>query len=373
MLDVKTIAFHLPQFHPIDENNGWWGNGFTDWTNATKAMPLFSGHYQPHLPADLGFYDLRLPEARAAQAELASEYGIHGFCYYHYWFNGRRLLERPVDEILTSGEPVFPFCFCWANENWSRRWDGREHEILIEQNYSAEDDINHIRSLIPAFADSRYIRIGGKPLFLVYRSTALPDPRATTDRWRREVDRAGLPGLYLIRVESHGEQIDPIEHGFDAGLEFQPFSAAFWAARLHRFKWWHRRTLGTRQQLFQKNSVLSYPKLVKAAIELPKPRYPWIRSACPSWDNTARRKEGGVIIHGSTPELFETWVRALTMQIKSTQYQNGVERLLFINAWNEWAEGNHLEPCQRWGRAYLEALRRAINTSTPPEAQLARC
>ena len=174
--DVLAIAFHLPQFHPIAENDEWWGKGFTEWTNVVKAAPRFPGHYQPHLPADLGFYDLRLPETRAAQAELAASYGIHGFCYYHYWFHGRQVLERPVNEIWKSGEPDFPFCLCWANEHWSRRWDGSNNEVLLEQRYSASDDLAHIRALIPIFLDRRYVRVMDRPFFAVYRASELPDP-----------------------------------------------------------------------------------------------------------------------------------------------------------------------------------------------------
>ncbi|HWE03325.1 MAG TPA: glycoside hydrolase family 99-like domain-containing protein [Tepidisphaeraceae bacterium] len=358
----RLIAFYLPQYYPIPENDTWWGKGFTEWTNVVKAGPVFAGHYQPHLPADLGFYDLRLAEARAAQCELAREHGIHGFCYYHYWFSGRRLLERPVNEMLASREPDFPFCLCWANESWTRRWDGRNQEILLEQRYAAEDDVAHIRSLIPAFEDARYIRVDGKPLFLVYHSTEMPDSRATTYRWRREAERAGLPGLYLVRVESFEEQLEPQERGFDAGLEFQPFGGAMAAARLHRFKWWQRQKLRTRSAVFNEHSVYSYAELVNAACQLPEPAYPWIRSVCPSWDNTARRKKGGVIFHGSTPDLFEKWVAAIVGRI-SRQENNpgGSKPILFVNAWNEWAEGNHLEPCQRWGRDYLEAIKRAIS------------
>jgi lipopolysaccharide biosynthesis protein len=214
---VRAIAFHLPQFHPIPENDEWWGKGFTEWKNVASAAPLFSGHYQPHLPADLGFYDLRLPDARAAQAELAAEYGIYGFCYYHYWFNGRQVLERPVNEILASGEPEFPFCLCWANENWTRRWDGLIDEILLEQRYTPADDLAYIRTLMPFFLDQRYIRVMDRP-FAVYRASKLPDPQKTTDLWRREAYREGLKGLFLVSVESYSELGDPRDIGFDCAF-----------------------------------------------------------------------------------------------------------------------------------------------------------
>ena len=173
--ELRFLAFYLPQFHPIPENDEWWGPGFTDWTNVVRARPLVRGHYQPHVPADLGFYDLRLAEARAAQAAMAAEYGIDGFCYYHYWFDGRRLLERPFDEVLRSGQPDFPFCLCWANENWTRRWSGRDGEVLVRQTYSERDDLTHIRWLAEAFSDPRYLRIRGRPVFLVYRAASIPD------------------------------------------------------------------------------------------------------------------------------------------------------------------------------------------------------
>src|SRR5881275_2844289 len=181
---VRTIAFYLPQYHPIPENDAWWGKGFTEWTNVAKARPLFRGHYQPHLPADLGFYDLRLPEVRAAQAVLAREYGIDGFCYYHYWFSGKRLLNRPFDEVLTSGEPDFPFCLCWANENWTRRWDGKDADILLSQSHTPEDDLAFIQHIEPMLLTKNYIRIAGKPMVLVYRPSLFPDAAATADRWR---------------------------------------------------------------------------------------------------------------------------------------------------------------------------------------------
>src|SRR5262245_46650535 len=219
----RLLAFYLPQYHPIPENDRWWGAGFTEWTNVAKARPRFKGHYQPHLPADLGFYDLRLPEVRMAQAEMARSHGIDGFCYYYYWFSGKRLLERPLNEVLRSGEPDFPFCVCWANENWTRRWDGRDHEMLIAQTYSRTDDLRFIRSLLPALADPRYIKVHGKPLLLVYRVDHLPDPAATADLWREEAVKMGLPGLFLCTVACRATlDLPPSSIGFDAAVEFQP-------------------------------------------------------------------------------------------------------------------------------------------------------
>ncbi|WP_082326023.1 glycoside hydrolase family 99-like domain-containing protein [Synechococcus sp. GFB01] len=221
---MRAICLYLPQFHPIAENDKWWGAGFTEWRNVTRAKPLFPGHYQPHHPADLGYYDLRLAEVRQHQADLARQYGIDGFCYYHYWFTGKQLLERPVSEILRTGQPDFPFCLCWANENWTRRWDGQDQEVLIGQQYSPADDQNHIQALLPYFHDPRYIRIHNKPLFLVYRSSELPDPRATTALWRDQAQANGLEGLYLVKVESFPVERarHPEPDGFDAALDFQP-------------------------------------------------------------------------------------------------------------------------------------------------------
>ena len=220
---MRPIAIHLPQFHPFPENDEWWGKGFTEWTNVTNAKPLFPGHYQPHLPADLGFYDLRLEESRIAQAELAKEYGIYGFCYYHYWFNGKRLMNRPLDEILKSKKPDFPFMLCWANENWTRRWDGKEEEILIHQNYSEEDDLAHIRFLCETFfSDHRYIKIEGKPFISIYKPYLLPDLKKTLESWRREAMKAGFPGLVIAFMNQTGNFIDTTDAGFDYAIDFQP-------------------------------------------------------------------------------------------------------------------------------------------------------
>ena len=365
---VLAIAFHLPQFHPIAENDEWWGKGFTEWTNVVKATPRFPGHYQPHLPADLGFYDLRLPEARAAQAELAASYGIHGFCYYHYWFNGRQVLERPVNEILKSGEPNFPFCLCWANEPWSRRWDGSNTEVLLEQRYSPSDDLAHIRALIPFFLDPRYIRVMNRPFLAVYRASELPDPQRTADLWRREVERAGLKGIFLVRVESHNESGDSRNIGFDSSLEFEPRWSALGRFQIFRRKWWHRHKLGTGEPVFRDNVVFKYEDLVRRALTEPFPAYPRIPCVCPGWDNSPRRKTGAVIFLDSTPGLYEGWLREIVnRQAARTRVEgnSGIspESLIFINAWNEWAEGNHLEPCQKWGGAYLEATRRALGAN----------
>lgn len=374
---VLAIAFHLPQFHPIPENDEWWGKGFTEWTNVAKAKPLFRGHYQPHLPADLGFYDLRLPEARAAQAELAAEYGIYGFCYYHYWFNGRQLLQRPVNEILKSGEPDFPFSLCWANENWTRRWDGLEDEVLLQQRYTPEDDLAHIRALTPFFLDRRYIRVDGRPFLAVYRASKLPDPQGTTDLWRREAERAGLKGLFLARAESFADQHnDPRTLGFDCSIIFEPDWPAALHSRLARRKWWHRGRLRTAELAFHHNTICDYHEMVRHSLTAPTPSYPTIPCACPGWDNSPRRSKGAVIFTGSTPQLYEGWLSEVAKRqsaCAAPRQDGGISResLIFINAWNEWAEGNHLEPDQKWGRAYLEATRRALDSPARTQTQTA--
>ena len=352
---LRALAIFLPQFHPVPENDGWWGPGFTEWTNVTKARPQFPGHYQPHVPADMGYYDLRVPEVRMAQATLARQYGIHGFCYYHYWFTGRRILERPFAEILESGEPDFPFMLCWANENWTRRWDGHDKEVLLHQEYSAADDINHIRSLFPAFADRRYIRIDDKPVFMVYRTSLLPEPERTTDRWRTEAMRAGIGELYLIRVESHWRNPRPERLGFDAAMPFAPdwhiLPPPRRPRRLHRLL----RRLGLYDPYFEQQGVYSYAGL--ADVSLSQPHLGYLRYPCvtPMWDNSPRRKQrGAAIFDGSTPALYRRWLEEAVTRFTPPSVD---ENLVFINAWNEWAEGNHLEPCQRWGTAYLEATR----------------
>ncbi len=341
---TRLIAIHLPQFHTIPENDEWWGKGFTEWTNVKKAKPLFDGHYQTHVPADLGYYDLSDPSSLKAQADLAEEYGIHGFCFYHYWFNGKLLLETPLHQMLNSGEPDFPFCLCWANEDWTRAWDGRSGEVLIGQNYSDIDDIRHFYYLLNFFEDKRYIRVNGKPLFLVYRASRLPDPLKTTNTWREIARKAGLGELYLCRVESCAtEHSDPTVLGFDAAVEFQPD--------------WH--ALGQRLERpeYGTHSVYDYPSVVVNMCK--KPAVPYTRHPCvtPTWDNSARRKSEAVIFINSSPKVYQQW---LNHAVNSVQHLPSEERLVFVNAWNEWGEGNHLEPDQRFGRAYLEATKTAL-------------
>lgn len=358
---MRALAFYLPQYHPVPENDEWWGKGFTEWRNTTKAKPLFPGHYQPHLPADLGFYDLRLPEVRAAQAQLARQHGIHGFCYYHYWFNGRRILERPFNEVLKSGEPDFPFCLCWANENWTRIWDGGDKHILLEQKYSAQDDLAHIQSLIPAFRDERYIRVNGKPLFLVYRAELLPDPVRTAAIWREAAVKAGVGDLYLARVESFDSvhrNITAPALGFDADVEFAPFS---WNMGNVKFRGAFYRALaavGLLSRGFIDNRVVDYDAMVRGMLS--RPNVDWMRFPCvtPSWDNSARKKRGANIFVGSTPEKYKAWLQQAVAS--ASQRGTGDERIVFINAWNEWAEGNHLEPDLKWGSAYLEATSKVL-------------
>jgi glycosyltransferase involved in cell wall biosynthesis len=343
---ARLIAFYLPQFHPIPENDRWWGEGFTEWTNVAKAEPLFPGHYQPHMPADLGFYDLRLPEIREAQAEMAGAYGIHGFCYYHYWFHGKRLLERPFDAVLKSREPDFPFCLCWANEPWSRRWDGRPHDVLQHQTYSTADNLEHIRFLLPALADPRAIKVDGKPIFIVYQAQDLPDPARTVDIWREEVDRAGLPGIYLMTVETGWDAgWDATKQGFDAKILFQPqFSVLD-----------HVPTLFVGPETMR---VYDYETAWRALVDPVPAPYRRFETVCARWDNSSRTGANAVVLHRSTPEGYGAW---LTTAISRVLEKPEDHRLVFINAWNEWAEGCHLEPDQLYGRGYLEATRRALH------------
>ena len=376
---LRPIAIYLPQYHPIPENDEWWGKGFTEWTNVTKAKPLFDGHYQPHLPADLGYYDLRVPEIREAQAKMAKENGIHGFCYYHYWFNGKRILERPFQEVFETGKPDFPFMLCWANENWTRTWDGLDKHILLEQNYSEEDTKIHIQSLLPYFKDPRYIRINNKPVFAIYKSHIIPNIKSTLNIWRKEARKEGIE-LYLCRFESFGNYgSEFMEPGFNASIDFQPFSKNLddykkFFLKVEINKNWY---LKVKLKYFQftkqhkKYSVgidrfrqiistkINYNDFVDFLIEKNKFETEYVNfpGATPSWDNTARKAKNAFYFNKSNPQKFEEWLAYIDKNYRPSFKD---ENLIFINAWNEWAEGNHLEPCQKWGMKYLHAVKKVF-------------
>jgi lipopolysaccharide biosynthesis protein len=357
----RIIAIYLPQFHPIPENDEWWGKGFTEWRNVVKTKPRFLGHYQPHLPADLGFYDLRVPEVRIEQAKMAHEHGIYGFCYYHYWFNGHLLLERPLEEILKSKEPDFPFMICWANENWTRVWDGGEKKILIEQKYSEEDDVNHIHYLMQFFKDPRYIRVNNKPVISIYRSALLPNLDKTTEIWRTEALKEGIE-LYICRFESfmqNGKEY--MVKGIDAAIDFEPHTGIK-EYQGNNYIYFIRKTINYLFRLLIKKNILpdiiNYKKYVRFhsknnIISLYK-KYPCV---IPMFDNCARRKNTFFAFHGSTPELFGMWLKNV---IEKFIPYSDEENFIFINAWNEWAEGNHLEPCIKWGARYLKEVKKLM-------------
>ena len=351
---TRVVAFHLPQFHPIPENDEWWGAGFTEWTNTARARRLFPGHHQPHLPADLGFYDLRLPEARAAQAMLARRYGVSAFCYWHYWFGGRRILERPVTEIVQSGEPDFPFCLGWANQTWTGTWHGAPDRILIEQTYPGlEDDAAHFETVLPAFTDDRYLKVDGRPVFYVFRPEELPDPTAWCTRWQAMAKAAGLPGLYLVAEMSdllgRGSRcVDPRGIGFDAGV-YVRLPADTSSRNVLKMRAM-RKTMRGGPEIYP---YLREPREIPAAYRGPSV-FPTVY---PNWDNTPRSGRGGLVLTGSNPERFERHVESAVRSVASAAAD---ERFVFVKSWNEWAEGNYLEPDLEHGHAWLEALRRGV-------------
>jgi GT2 family glycosyltransferase len=347
----RVIAFYLPQFHPIPENDVWWGKGFTEWRNVTRARPNFEGHVQPRLPADLGFYDLRLRETYLGQVALAERYGVHGFCFYYYWFDGKRLLERPLERLLENESPGFPFCVCWANENWTRRWDGKEHDVLMAQSYGEEDDVSVIEDLSRYLRHPSYIRIGDRPLLLVYHAARFPDMRRTAETWRTECRSRGIGEIYLAMVQSFElslARVTPDDWGFDAAVEFPPHHGG--ASPLEPD-----RVLNPRF----KGHVYDYSGTALHYMTKTPPGYRLFRTVMPGWDNTARRQDDSHIFSGSTPGAYQAW---LECALRQTREQNvGDERLVFINAWNEWAESAYLEPDLTWGHGYLEATRNALD------------
>lgn len=367
---MKTICFYLPQFHPISENNAWWGPGFTEWRRVAKARPRFRGHYQPHLPGELGFYDLRLEQTREAQAELARAHGISGFCYYHFWFNGRMLLEQPFNEVLESGRPALPFCLCWANENWTRHRERGKKQLLIGQSYDKYDVDAHIDWLMRAFDDGRYIRVDGKPLFIVHTPSDIPDPARTVDAWQRAASRRGLDGLYLCGVQSARNTLSEAEliaAGFDAAIDFLPRpdargprdNARLSTDILPRAVNYLLRVLklNTRLSPLPVSNTFSYRGLAdtsRTKLNGARTRHPCV---IPGWDDSPRRREGVNIYQNDDPAVYGDW---LTDALVSVIGKPEDEQLVFVNAWNEWSKGCHLEPDCRHGRAFLEATREAV-------------
>jgi hypothetical protein len=354
---ARAIAFYLPQFHPIEENDEWWGPGFTEWTNVARARPLFPGHRQPHIPADLGFYDLRLAESREAQARLAARYGIEAFCYWHYWFGGRRILERPYSEMLASGQPDFSFCLAWANQTWSGIWYGEADRILIEQTYPGEDDDRqHFQHVLPAFRDRRYFKVDGKPLFYLFRPELHPKPAEFVARWRGLAEEAGLEGLYLVAELSDllgaGPQyVDFERDGFDAGVYMRIPARVDGLSRLRmrfgrKFLRWPER--------YRYNSD---PPEIPHALRNDRV-HPCVY---PNWDNTPRSGRSGLVVTDSSPSAFSPLVRAAVDSVAKRAYDH---RLVFIKSWNEWAEGNYLEPDVDHGHGYLKAVAEEVFART---------
>ncbi len=354
-LKVRAIAFYLPQFHPIPENDAWWGKGFTEWTNVAKAKPLFRGHSQPFLPSDLGFYDLRVPEIREQQATLAKTHGIEGFCYWHYWFgNGKQLLERPFQEVLKSGKPDFPFCLGWANETWTGIWHGSPKKILIEQVYpGVEDYTDHFYSVLDAFKDKRYIKVEGKPIFPIYRPNLLPDCNKFTSLWQSLAKKENLPGIHFIAI-SDNENFQSC--GFDGSLHRSFFPVLNKIPKkliekipklnLNKIKY-----LNTSlPSIYRYSDYVKFDSTDKLSIG----EYPLI---IPGWDNTPRSGKNGLVFTGTSPKLFK---QSVINAVSRIEHKPKEHRLLFIKSWNEWAEGNCMEPSVKFGNDFLKTFKEVV-------------
>ncbi|WP_109124216.1 glycoside hydrolase family 99-like domain-containing protein [Dyella sp. C11] len=345
-LPATLVTFYLPQFHPIPENDAWWGEGFTEWRNVTRALPQFEGHAQPRLPGDLGFYDLRQPDAMRRQMQLAREYGIGAFCTYFYWFAGKTLLETPLRQWLSRPELDLPICLCWANENWSRRWDGRAEDVLIGQQHSAEDDLAFIAHVATYLKDPRYLKVDGKPMLLVYRPGLLPSPRETAARWRTWCHDHGIGDIHLAYVQSF-DRVDPASIGFDAAVEFPPNNTTL-------------APITANQQLINPDfagDVLDWRELARDAMKAASPAYRLYPGVNPGWDNEPRRSGRGRVLAHASPRGYRDWLRHA---VDVAKVRSPGAPMVFINAWNEWAEGAVLEPDMRLGYAWLDATRAAL-------------
>jgi len=346
---VRLIAHYLPQFHPFEENDQWWGKGFTEWSNVGKSVPNFPGHHQPHCPIHLGYYDLRVPEVMVEQAKIAKEFGVGGFSYYFYWFNGQILMERPLQQMLQNPDVDISFCLTWANESWTRRWAGRADDVLMEQSYSMEDSAKLLRHMRQYMDDPRYIRVDGKPVFIVYRANVIPRIHSITKAWRAQAEEFGWPGLYLIAAQSFSVG-NPEKLGFDAAMEFPP----------HQIE---RKEVTDTIPLLNPDFtgvILDYEAVVEAALTKPEPDYKLFRSAMLSWDNTARNQNAPRIMTNFSTGAYGRWLSHLCQSCLQQGKYQADEKIVFINAWNEWAEGTHLEPDRRYGFAYLQETSKAL-------------
>lgn len=379
-MNPRILAFYLPQYYPIPENDEWWGKGFTEWTNVAKAKPLFRGHYQPRIPADLGFYDLRLQEVREAQAAMARDAGVEGFCYYHYWFgNGRQLLERPFNEVLNSGKPDYPFCLCWANHDWTNKtWKKgsslKTDSIIMKMEYSIDDDIRHFKHLLPAFRDKRYITVDGKPLFGIWAPNSIPDLRGFIQRWRGLALENGLPGLHLVGYTANatGRSIrgnrlslwatDKAAEHYQALLD-QGLDAVI-SSGLSRGQAMCQGRMKMLAYFLSKHTILpinnrtDYKKTMEnyyVEEDRWENVYPTLM---PQWDRTPRAGIKTNPLTNSTPEKFEKTIDTALSLIKDKQPEH---QILFLKSWNEWGEGNYVEPDLKYGHGYLDAIRNAIN------------
>lgn len=348
MKKARVIAFYLPQYFPIPENDEWHGRGFTEWTNVTKAKPMFKGHYQPILPSELGFYDLRVPETRKAQADLAREYGVEAFCYWHYWFGaGKRILERPFNEVLESGEPDFPFCLAWANASWTGVWYGMQNSMLLEQKYLGEqEDTEHFYFVLKAFKDSRYLRVNNKPLFFIYAPLDHPDVQSFMRLWQQLARKEGLEGVFFVGALWGCEDLP----NFSGTAKIDPFELPEQSKLDKAISLIKQRLLGYPRR------IVDYDDVVECLENrvLKENEFPVIT---PNWDNTARSGRRGSVITNSTPAKFDLMLRNAIGKIENRPPD---ERIVFVEAWNEWAEGNYLEPDVKFGRGFLEVIRKNI-------------
>ncbi len=354
--DPKVIAYYLAQFHPTSYNDEWWGKGVTEWNNVSRAVPQYTGHYQPRLPGELGFYDLRLVENLRRQSELAQLYGIYGFSFYYYWFDGKRLLDEPLDLFVNDEQITLPFSLCWANESWTRRFDGTCGEPLMEQSNSIESYRAFIESVIKYLGSDRYIRIDGKPMLTIYRPSFIPEISATLDYWRKYCREHGVGDIYLIGVREHTWDQDLVALGFDAQSEFHPGTLFKHVNDITASIDFVREDFG--------GIVLDYRDVVESKKYFLYSHHKLYRATMPMWDNTARRNQYGMIFHGSTPALYSQWLSDIINQTRSDTTLD--DQLIFINAWNEWGEGAYLEPDRYYGYAFLQATRDAIESTRLP-------